>query len=272
MMFLSKIIIYYTILYFTLKIIREKFIKKKNIKLQNFFCDELISEEDDEKKDNNGKNNTENEYQLIPYKHKKKSTITLQEVYDNFFNKKKTKVDNDIDLNLFNIAKMNKETIKKDSIIFNENKECIILEEPNNFLIYNFNSLKNNSYKIKCKLFINNCKNIKLIISDTKKRFIYDYNKENIINDKINEFGFIVDNNFNIDDNISIYFLFDRNDDSDSKLVIDSLFIEIIEKSFKKEDSLIIFDINNKYIPFYTDVENILDFSGYVDNSNVFFF
>lgn len=276
MMFLSKIIIYYTILYFTLKIIREKFIKKKNIKLRDFFCDELMSEEGYENKDS--KDNTENEhnnenyYQLIPYKHKKKSTITLQEVYDNFFNKKKTKVDNDIDLNLFNSVKINKEIIKKDNIIFNENKESIILEEPDNFLIYNFNSLKNNSYKIKCKLFINNCKNIKLIISDSKKRFIYDYNKENIINDTLNEFGFILDNNFNIDENISLYFLFDRNDDSDSKLVIDSLFIEIIEKSFKKEDSLIIFDVNNKYIPFYTDVENILDFSGYVDNSDVFFF
>ena len=272
MMFLSKIIIYYTILYFTLKIIKEKFIKKKNIKLQDFFCDELMSEEEYENKDNteNEHNNIENEYQLIPYKHKKKSTITLQEVYDNFFNKKKTKVENDIDINLFNIAKMNKETTKKDSIIFNENKEYIILEEPNNFLTYNFNSLKNNSYKIKCKLFIKNCKNIKLIISDSKKRFIYDYNKENIINEKINEFGFIVDNNFNIDDNISIYFLFEK--DENSKLVIDSLFIEIIEKSLKKEDSLIIFDINNKYIPFYTDVENILDFSGYVDNSDVFFF
>ena len=261
MMFLSKIIIYYTILYFTLKIIKEKFIKKKNIKLKDFFCDELISEED-----------IENEYQLIPYKHKKKSTITLQEVYDNFFNKKKTKVENDIDLNLFNSVKINKEIIKKDNIIFNENKEYIILEEPDNFLIYNFKSLQNNSYKIKCKLFIKNCKNIKLVISDSKKRFIYDYNKENIINEKINEFGFILDNNFNIDDNISIYFLFERNDDIDTKLVIDSLFIEIIEKPFKEEDSLIIFDINNKYIPFYTDVENILDFSGYVDNSNIFFF
>ena len=200
-----------------------------------------------------------------------------------FLIKKKTKVENDIDLNLFNSVKMNKETIKKDNIIFNENKESIILEEPDNFLIYNFNSLKNNSYKIKCKLFINNCKNIKLIISDSKKRFIYDYNKENIINDtlndtlndtfneKINEFGFILDNNFNIDENISLYFLFEKKD-NDNKLFIDSLFIEIIEKSFQKEDALIIFDINNKYIPFYTDVENILDFSGYVDNSSVFFF
>ena len=95
MMFLSKIIIYYTILYFTLKIIREKFIKKKNIKLRDFFCDELMSEEGYENKDS--KDNTENEhnnenyYQLIPYKHKKKSNITLQEVYDNFFNKKKNK-------------------------------------------------------------------------------------------------------------------------------------------------------------------------------------
>ena len=286
MMFLSKIIIYYTILYFTLKIIREKFIKKKNIKLKDFFCDELISQEDEENKDSKDENkdntenkdqnkDAENEYKIIPYKHKKKSTITLQEVYDNFFNKKKTKVENDIDLNLFNIVKMNKETIKKDSIIFNENKEYIILEEPNNFLIYNFNSVKNNSYKIKCKLFINNCKNIKLIISDSKKRFIYDYNKENIINntlnEKINEFGFILDNNFNIDENISLYFLFEKKD-NDNKLFIDSLFIEIIEKSFQKEDSLIIFDINNKYIPFYTDVENILDFSGYIDNSSVFFF
>lgn len=270
MMFLSKIIIYYTILYFTFKIIREKLKKKKNIKLQDFFCDELISEEDIENEDQN--KDTENKYQLIPYKHKKKSTITLQEVYDNFFNKKKTKVENDIDLNLFNIVKINKENIKKDNIIFNENKESIILEEPDNFLIYNFKSLGHNSYKIKCKLFINNCSNIKLIISDSKKRFIYDYTKENIINDTLNEYGFILDNNFNIDDNISIYFLFEKNKDSDSKLLIDSLFIEIIEKSFKKEDSLIIFDVNNKYIPFYTDVENILDFSGYVDNSNVFFF
>jgi hypothetical protein len=270
MMFLSKIIIYYTILYFTLKIIKEKFIKKKNIKLQDFFCDELISEEDISNEDQNKDNNTENEYQLIPYKHKKKSKITLQEVYDNFFYNKKTKVENDIDLNLLNSVKIDKDLIKKDNIIFNENKEYIILEEPNNFLVYNFNSLQNNSYKIKCKLFIKNCSNIKLVISDSKKRFIYDYTKENIINDRIKEYGFILDNNFNVDENISLYFLLEK--DEDVEMVVESIFIEIIEKSLKKEDSLIIFDVNNKYIPFYTDVENILDFSGYIDNSTIFFF
>lgn len=265
MVFFSKIVIYYIILYFSFKIIKEKILKKKNIKIEDFFCDKSIFKEEECEHNCN-----ENKYQLIPYKHKKQSKITLQEVYDNFFKNKKTNIEDNIDLNILNVIKINKEVIKKDSIIFNEIQENLILEEPNNFLIYNFNSTKNNSYKIKCKLFINNCKNIKLVISDSKKRFIYDYNKENIINEKINEFGFILDNNFDIDENISIYFLFDK--DEATKLVIESIFIEIIEKAFKKEDSLIIFDINNKYIPFYTDVENILDYIEYVDSNNVFFF
>lgn len=261
----SKIIIYYVILYFSVKIIKEKILKKKNIKLKDFFCNKSIIKEDT-------KNNiNDNKYALIPYKHKKVSKITLQEVYDNFYNNKKTKLENDIDLNLYNLVNINKEVIKKEKLILNDSKENLILEDPDNFLIYNFNSNETSSYKIKCKLFIKNCKNIKLIISECKKRFIYDYNKENINNEEIKEFGFILNNNFNINDNITIYFLFDKNDIS-NKLVIESLFIEIIEKNLEKEDSLIIFDINNKYLPFYTDVDNILDFSEYVDKSNVFFF
>ncbi len=263
---LSKIIIYYIILYFTFKIIKEKILKKKNIKLSDFYCNKSVDKEED--KDNE---DIKNKYALIPYKHKKKSKITLEEVYDNFFNNKKTKIEENIDLNLFNLVKINKEAVKKENIILNETKENLILEVPDNFLVYNFNSSESNSYKIKCKLFINNCKNIKLVISDSKKRFVYDYNKENIINKRINEFGFILDNNFNNNEYISIYLLFDKDND-DVKLVIDSFFIETTEKPFKKEDSLIIFDINKKYIPFYTDVENILDYSEYIDNSNVFFF
>ena len=255
-MFISKFIIYYIILYFTYKIIKAKILKEK-IKLENCFCNKIIIEE----------SNNKNEYALIPYKHKKKSKITLQEVYDNFFKNKKTKVENNIDLTLINNIKKT----KKDNIILNDSKENINLYTPDNFLIYNFNSNKNYSYKIKCKLFINNCSNIRLIISDSKKRFIYDYNKENNNNDYITEYGFILDNFFDFDEIISIYLLFDKKE-SDSAIIINSLFLEIIEKSLKKEDSLIIFDVNNKYIPFYTNVENILDYIEYVDDSNVFFF
>lgn len=257
-MFISKNIIYYIILYFSYKIIKAKFLK------ENCFCNKIIIEESN--------NNIKNEYALIPYKHKKKSKITLQEVYDNFFKNKKTKLEANIDLTLINsIKKTVNENIKKDNIILNDSKENINLDVPDNFLIYNFNSNKNYSYKIKCKLFINNCSNIRLIISDSKKRFIYDYNKENNNNDYITEYGFILDNFFDFDEIISIYLLFDKKE-SDSTIIINSLFLEIIEKSLKKEDSLIIFDVNNKYIPFYTNVENILDYIEYVDDSNIFFF
>ena len=122
---LSKIIIYYIILYFTFKIIKEKVLKKKNIKISDFYCNKSVYKEEDADNED-----IKNEYALIPYKHKKKSKITLEEVYDNFFNNKETKIEENIDLNLFNLVKINKEAFKKDNIILNETKENLILEVP----------------------------------------------------------------------------------------------------------------------------------------------
>jgi hypothetical protein len=85
------------------------------------------------------------------------------------------------------------------------------------------------------KLFTNDIDNIKLIISNENKRFIYDYNENNIMNDnKIKEYGFILDNYFETDSKIYIYLLFYN--ELLSNIKIDNIFIEIIEKPYVKEE------------------------------------
>lgn len=230
---------------------------------------------------------SENNLQMVLYKHEKQSKHILKDVYDNFFNKKKYIIENNIDMELLNLSKKDNIKIKKEEIIFKEEKKDIILDKDN-FLIYNFDVKKDFSYKIKCKLFSDEIKNIKLIISNSEKRFIYNFTENNSIEDKIYEYGFILDNNFIFDDNINVYLTFynDNNNTNNTNnekcstiehdeiisFKINEIFFEVLEKiKVPNEDSLIIFNVNNKYYPLYTNEQNILNYTEFIDNSAIFF-
>jgi hypothetical protein len=295
-LYLSKIITTYFICFLIYKIIKENLLNKtkssflkininnyklnskkkykkhkKNIKKQSkTINNEGKNDIDDDI--NDSKNEDKNDYQLVLYKHKKKSNYNIKDIYNNFFHKKPHTINTDIDINLFNLSKNNNNQtkIEKDTIILSDNKDNILLLEDKNFIVYDFMCKKENIYKIKVKLFTNDADNIKLIISNENKRFVYDYNENNTLNDtKIKEYGFILDNYFQVDSKIYIYLLFYNN--LLSNIIIDHFFIEIIEKSYVKEESIIIFDVNNKYIPLYPNTKNILDYKEFIDNSNIFF-
>ena len=210
---------------------------------------------------------------IVLYQHKKQSNYNLKDIYDNFFKKKVHKINKEIDTDI--LKNINIKNDLKSNIILAENKNNILLDENNNFIIYNFDSIKNNYYKIKCKLKVNNIKNIKLIINDRNKKFVYDFLEETEYSEEIKEYSFILDyNNFNINDSIFIYLLFYN--DSMNNINIDNLSIEIIENKIVKNNlklfnSIIIFNINDKYLPIYTNVENILDFEKN-ENDYLFFF
>ena len=252
-----------------------KFIKKRNLnkKENNYVDEELIFKKKlkkNSKKNNCNKEDDINKYALIVYKHKKKSNYNLKDVYDNFFNKKnhnikKEKIDKNI-LNTFNYTKL------EDNIIFNDKKDNIILNNIDNFLIFNFDVKENNFYKIKCYLNTININNIKLIISNENKRFIYDCSESDLLNDNdnINIFEFILDNNnFENNENISLYLMFYNN--NTNNMIINNLNIEIIEKNKNNNNSIIIFNINEIYNPIYINENNILDYKEYNDESSIFF-
>jgi len=159
----------------------------------------------------------------------------------------------------------------KEIVIINENKNNIILDGINNYFVYKFESKQNYYYNIKCKLFANNVENIKLVIDNTIKKVVYDMQSINsIFKNNIDEFEFILDNNYFDLNNIYIYLLFY------------GINIEIKEISFKvmeniginKKYPMIIFNINTKYIPIYLDVNNILEYQRKIntnDESNYLF-
>jgi len=262
-----------------------KFIKKRNLNKEenNYIDEELIFEKKSIKKNNRKYNNEynkneynkneynnkneDNKYALVIYKHKKKSNYNLKDVYDNFFNEKKKnlkkgKIDQNI-LNTFNYKK------NEDVIIFSEKKNNIILNNIDNFLIFNFDVKENNFYKIKCYLNGININNIKLIMSNENKRFIYDCSELND-NDNISTFEFILDNNnFENNENISLYLMFYN--DNDNNMIINNLNIEIIEKNKNNNNCIIIFNIDEIYNPMYINENNILDYKEYNDESSVFF-
>ena len=308
-MYFAKIITSYVILFFIYKIMKEHLknktsnsdlfninlninnnldsksykLKKKNKKSKNDTKNDTknntknpISTEQKNKEDN------KNDYQIVLYKHKKKSNYNIKDIYNNFFNKKPHVINTNIDIDLLNLSKKNnKIKIEKEIIILSESKDNIKLHKNNNYILYDFVSNKKNIYKIKLKLFGKGIHNIKLILSDDKKRFVYDYADNNLTENNIEEYGFILDNNFEIDGKIYIYLLFfndslndtfnDTLNDSFNNIIINNISIEIIEKPFVKEDSIIIFNVNNKYIPLYPNKTNILDYKEFTDNSNIFF-
>ena len=211
---------------------------------------------------------------IVLYEHKKKSNYNLKDVYNNFFFKKEHKINKEIDIDILkNINNDNKNDLKN-NIILCETKNNILLDEINNFLLFNFESNENNYYNIKCKLKMNNVNNVKLIINDSNKKFVYDFLEENEYLGNINEYNFILNyNKFNVNDSIFIYLLFYN--DLMSNIIIDSVTMEIIENkiakdNFKLYNSIIIFSVNNKYLPVYTNNQNILDFKKN-DYDNLFF-
>ena len=106
-------------------------------------------------------------------------------------------------------------------------------------------------------------------MSNENKRFIYDCSELND-NDNISTFEFILDNNnFENNENISLYLMFYN--DNDNNMIINNLNIEIIEKNKNNNNCIIIFNIDEIYNPMYINENNILDYKEYNDESSVFF-
>lgn len=248
-------------------------ISKKNENIQETVHKNSLSDEIDNYDEEN-----KNKYQLVIYKENRflkttnKIKHNLLEIYDNFFKGKKKKLESNIDISLFKKDIKEDTQNNKDIIIFSDSKNNYKIDKLNNSLIYKFDVKNNFYYKIKCKFFFKDddyVENIKLIISANNKRFLYNFCESNLINKNINEYGFILDNNnFNIDGEIQINFIFDF---KNRQLNINNMFIEIIEKNNNNSDlPIIIFDVNKNYYPLYFDIINILD---YIENLNdeVFF-
>jgi hypothetical protein len=130
-----------------------------------------------------------------------------------------------------------------------------ILNTDNKYLKYSFISKKEYSYKIKFSLNSKDIDNIKLIISNNKENFTYNYDQHNLMRDKIFKYDFTLDNNIFEDDIIDIYLLIIS---SSTILNINNIFIEIIEKSINNKKPLLIITINKKNIPFYLETSNII--------------
>jgi len=222
-MVLSKFIIYNCVIYIIYKLLNKY---KSNIKLKN------------------SKPN------------KSEPTLNLKDIYQNYHIKKKINYD-ELDpniLKLINEKKIDIVTITN-NIILKENKENIILNTDNKYLKYSFISKKEYSYKIKFSLNSKDIDNIKLIISNNKENFTYNYDQHNLMRDKIFKYDFTLDNNIFEDDIIDIYLLIIS---SSTILNINNIFIEIIEKSINNKKSLLIITINKKNIPFYLETSNII--------------
>jgi len=268
-MYISRYFICYAVIYIIYKIYKNKKI------IIDHTCDIDSKFKKNNKNSiiknlNETKNKSNNEYQIVPFTNNKinQSKYNLSEIYDNFFNGVKKKLKSDFNINDYSIDISRFKCNKKEIVIFNENQNDIILDNSNNFIKFNFDSKKNHSYKIKYKLFSKNeIKNIKLIITGKDKRFVYDFCEHNIIDGNIKDYGFILDNNVFGDDNIHLYIiLLDI-----GNINIQTSIIEIIEKPLNSDNSIIIFDVNSKYYPIYFDEINLLEFSEFNDNNNVFF-
>ena len=208
----------------------------------------------------------------------KKSNYNLKDIYNNFFNYDNNKKKKDKSIKYDTIDNDNIENNNlnpKSYSILNDVKNNIKIDRV---LTYTFISKKNNYYRIKCKLLTNNTSNInniKLVISDNEKKFIYDYSKYNLFDDIINQYEFTLDfNNFDIDALINIEIFFYNKDNEN--IIIDNAVIDIIENNILTDNnSLIIFNINGKYNPIYSNISNILDYKDpledLINSDNLFF-
>jgi len=253
----NKLFIIYSLIFI---LIRIRNLKKKNIK--NIL-------DLDEVKLNTNKINDYNK--IVIYKPKKNSGFNFKEVFSNIMSRYTNldKFENNIIDSMSKETNMNNQNDEK--IILNIDKENINLDNINNFLIYTFQSNKDKLYKVKCNILINKIKNINLIISDSKKRFVYDFSENNNLDNLlVTDYGFILDNNkFDNNDNINIYLIFYSDD---SQIIINNIFLEIAEFNLSKdENAIIIFNIADKNYPLFSDNLNILDFEEYNNKNNFFF-
>jgi hypothetical protein len=234
------------IIYNTVK----KHIKKNDVKK----CDDI---------DNTNDIIIEPENSLVLYKHKKMSNYDLKDVYNNFFNNiKQNNINNKIKNN-----KLNNDNLNNNNIIIKNN---VHLYDTNNFIHETFYVEKDISYKILCKIECINVKNIKLVLSNETKRFVY----ENNIIEHIEKYIFILDNNiFNESENIHLYLFFEPIVNDNMKIT--NFYLDISDNNLKNHNTfsnpIVIFKMNDKYEQLYSNTKNILDFTDYNDESDIFF-
>ena len=148
-------------------------------------------------------------------------------------------------------------------------KTNIELYDTNNFIHEIFYIEKDKIYKILCKIECVNVKNIKLILSNEKKRFVY----ENNIIEHIEKYTFILDNNiFSDSENIHLYLFFEPIVNDNMKIT--NFYLDISDNNLKNNtfsNPIVIFNINDKYEQLYSNTKNILDFTDYNDESDIFF-
>ena len=239
---------------------------KKHIKKNN------IKDSDIKDSDVNNTVSYESENSLVVYKHKKISSYDLKDVYNNFFNNMKyDKIYENNNLN----NKMNNDNLNnnmKNEIQSSNNliiKTNIELYDTNNFIHETFYIEKDKIYKILCKIDCVNVKNIKLILSNETKRFVY----ENNIIKHIEKYTFILDNNiFSDSENIHLYLFFEPIVNDNIKIT--NFYLDISDNNLKNytfSNPIVIFNINDKYEQLYSNTKNILDFTDYNDESDIFF-
>jgi len=264
------------------------------VRIRNFKINDIESDTDKDiinnlelnnniKKEKNTMNNNDGNNKVILYKPtSKNSGYNIKEVFSKIMSRY-TNNDKNSDFNIekFNIFKnnncsdTNKNINKNNSekIIYFKKEDNISLDSINNFIINSFQVRKECLYKIKCNLETQGVKNINLIISDSKKRFIYDLvEKNNLDIGTIYDYGFILDNNkFNNDDVINIYLIFYGIED-DKNIIINNIFLEVSEfHQTKDPNAIIIFNVANEYYPLFSENLNILEFEEYNDKNNIFF-
>jgi hypothetical protein len=204
------------------------------------------------------------ENSLVIYKHKKMSNYDLKDVYNNFFNKMKYDMMNNDQIN--NFYKKNEDQKSNDLIT----KNNIELYDTNNFIHETFYVEKDMSYKIICSFESINIKSIKLILSNETKRFVYE---NNIITD-IKKYTFILDNNiFTDSENIHLYIFCEPIINDNIKII--NFYLDVCNNNQKNYNAfsnpIAIFNINDKYEQLYSNTKNILDFTDYNDESDIFF-
>ena len=195
-----------------------------------------------------------NEDRVVLFKPKKLSNYNLKDIYNNFFNYK---------------PKTYSDEVIIENILFTENKSNIQLTDDNNFIFYTFKPKKGYSYKIKFNSTTTNVKSIKLIVSNNREYFNY----ENMDENNIDDYQFILDNlQFDCDDiDIYIHFYKDQQDEEinnnqeNENIIINNMSFTIDEKDVvNNRSSLIIFSINDFNYPIFLKSNNIFNFTEHI--------
>lgn len=300
---IPKLITYYSVCYLVYKIIKNNLNKYKiNIKKVN---DDNINNDMDNNINNNKNRNNENgidenknklNYKIDNINEKKYNTDKFNNI-----NKINSSNENNTDNKVINTDKKEnnyqivsilnnnknkkiKKNIQENNILNIDNENIIFENNIDNYLKFEFDANINCLYKIICDITFNNLlNNIKLIITNSNgnKKFIYDYEKDSNDYDKINKFGFILDNNQFIFNNLEnkdkeiknekiyIYIFFFENN---IKTLINNFSLIIKERELiKSNEAIVIFDINNNKYPLFPNTCNILDYVDFNDECSLIF-